>query len=247
MYAENLRSRWNVLCSHSFIYCKQLRNAQFRMHGCKKVMNWRCDEMWHVNTTNSQHLPATNHFTVTPLSTKSTWIEGKEALLTHWGRDKMAAISQMTFSNAFSWMKKYQFRLRFHRSLFLWFEISNIPVLVQIMARRRSGDEPLSEPMMVSLLTHICITRPQWVKAGRGSELFTFWTQTIFPELGIVVFQTMKIIIECCDIVNTLKPRQYDCQFTDNHFKCISWNENVRIQLKFHWSLLLRGRLIIFQ
>ena len=28
-------------------------------------------------------------------------------LLTHWGRDKMAAIFQMTFSNAFSWMKMY--------------------------------------------------------------------------------------------------------------------------------------------
>ena len=32
------------------------------------------------------------------------------------------------------------------------------------MAWRRPGDKPLSEPMMVSLLTHICVTRPQWVK-----------------------------------------------------------------------------------
>ena len=31
------------------------------------------------------------------------------------------------------------------------------------MAWRRSGDKPLSETMMVSLLTHICVTRPQWV------------------------------------------------------------------------------------
>ena len=41
--------------------------------------------------------------------------------------------------------------------------INNIPALVQIMAWRRPGDKPLSEPMMVSLLTHICVTRPQWV------------------------------------------------------------------------------------
>ena len=41
--------------------------------------------------------------------------------------------------------------------------INNIPALVQIMARRRPGDKPLSEPMMVCLLTHICVTRPQWV------------------------------------------------------------------------------------
>ena len=42
--------------------------------------------------------------------------------------------------------------------------INNIPALVQIMAWRRPGDKPLSEPMVGSLLTHICVTRPQWVK-----------------------------------------------------------------------------------
>ena len=41
--------------------------------------------------------------------------------------------------------------------------INNIPALVQIMAWRRPGDKPLSEPMMVSLLTHMCVTRSQWV------------------------------------------------------------------------------------
>ena len=35
------------------------------------------------------------------------------------------------------------------------------------MAWRRPGDKPLSEPMLVSWLTHICVTRPQWVKAYR--------------------------------------------------------------------------------
>ena len=42
--------------------------------------------------------------------------------------------------------------------------INNIPTLVQVMAWRRQGDKPLSEPMMVRLPTHICVTRPQWVK-----------------------------------------------------------------------------------
>ena len=42
--------------------------------------------------------------------------------------------------------------------------INNIPALVQIMAWRRPGDKPLSEPRMVSLPTYICVTRPQWVK-----------------------------------------------------------------------------------
>ena len=41
--------------------------------------------------------------------------------------------------------------------------INNIPTLVRVMAWRRPGDKPLSEPTMVRLPTHICVTRPQWV------------------------------------------------------------------------------------
>ena len=51
--------------------------------------------------------------------------------LAHWGRDKMATISiknsPKSISNG---------------------PINNIPALVQIMAWRRLGDKPLSEPMM---------------------------------------------------------------------------------------------------
>ena len=42
--------------------------------------------------------------------------------------------------------------------------INNIPALVLIMAWRRPGDKPLSESMLVRSLTHICLTRHQWVK-----------------------------------------------------------------------------------
>ena len=52
--------------------------------------------------------------------------------------------------------------------------INNIPTLVQVMAWHRPGDKPLSEPMMVRLPMHICVTRPQWVKEvvsdNRNSE-----------------------------------------------------------------------------
>ena len=50
--------------------------------------------------------------------------------------------------------------------------ISNIPALIQIMAWCRPGDKPLSGPMMVSLLTHVCVTRPQWVQTGLTSSHF---------------------------------------------------------------------------
>ena len=50
--------------------------------------------------------------------------------------------------------------------------INNIPALVQIMAWHRPGDKPLSEPMMVNLLTHIYVIRPQWVQMGYGRMFF---------------------------------------------------------------------------
>ena len=39
--------------------------------------------------------------------------------LTHWSWDNMAAILQTKFLNALSWMKLYEFRIRFHWSVFL--------------------------------------------------------------------------------------------------------------------------------
>ena len=50
--------------------------------------------------------------------------------------------------------------------------ITNIPALVQIMAWRRPGDKPLYEPMMVSLLTHICVTRPHWINSWRPCDAY---------------------------------------------------------------------------
>ena len=41
--------------------------------------------------------------------------------------------------------------------------INNIPPLVQIMAWHQPGAKTLAEPMMVTLLMHICITLPQCV------------------------------------------------------------------------------------
>ena len=52
--------------------------------------------------------------------------------------------------------------------------INNIPSLVQVMPRRRPGDKPLSEPMMVILLTHIRVARPQWVNRPIESSVQKF-------------------------------------------------------------------------
>ena len=49
--------------------------------------------------------------------------------------------------------------------------INDISALVQIMARRRPGGKALSEPVMVSLLTHTSVTRPQWVDFGYKARI----------------------------------------------------------------------------
>ena len=50
--------------------------------------------------------------------------------------------------------------------------INNISALVHIMAWRRPGDKPLSEPVVVNLLMHICVTQPQWVNIGGYCFIF---------------------------------------------------------------------------
>ena len=58
--------------------------------------------------------------------------------------------------------------------------INNISAMVQMMAWRLPGDKPLTEPMMVNLLTQICVTRPQWVSLTPTKSLHT--EDTFFPK-----------------------------------------------------------------
>ena len=80
----------------------------------------------------------------------------------HNGRHFADDIFKCFFLNENVWIP-IKFSLKFVPKV----PINIIPALVRIMAWRRPGDKPLSEPMMVCLLTHICVTRPQWVKLGQ--------------------------------------------------------------------------------
>ena len=64
--------------------------------------------------------------------------------------------------------------------------INIIAALVQIMAWRRSGDKPLSGTMMVSLLTHISVTRPQLLCRHMASldDVLRFWRLVGEANLG---------------------------------------------------------------
>ena len=90
-------------------------------------------------------------------------------------------------------------------------QIKNIQALVQTMTWRRPGDKPLSEPMMTSLSTHICVIRPQWIKTI--CVLFVSWKILIFPDVKKVIYsQTIGGMLfalfsgQCMTIVLTTAP-----------------------------------------
>ena len=114
-------------------------------------------------------------------------------MLTHWGRGKMAAAD--TFKHIFL-NENVRISIKISLKFVPKGPINNNPALVQIMAWRRSGDKPLSEPMIVSLLTHICVTRPQWVNKSQillgtqdklmnptASSYVRVWLQLIFTYI----------------------------------------------------------------
>ena len=48
------------------------------------------------------------------------------------------------------------------------------------------GDKPLSEPIVIRLSTHICVTRPQWVKYADPEQLLIFaFSSFLWPSLDI--------------------------------------------------------------
>ena len=99
--------------------------------------------------------------------------------------------------------------------------IYNIAAFVQIMAWRWPGDKPLSEPMMVSLLTHICITWPQWVNLP--------W----LPILSIhIAHQISFMLCENCvvqgynyEALNLTKPGTYVKTYS-NYYICIKFESS---------------------
>ena len=65
------------------------------------------------------------------------------------------------------------------------------------MAWRRPGDKPLSEPMMVSLLMHICVTRPQWVNKSDPScnWYMELWARVL--HWSVCVYSSLVSWISC--------------------------------------------------
>ena len=95
--------------------------------------------------------------------------------------------------------------------------INNNPALVQIMAWRRSGDKPLCEPMMASLLTHICVTRPQWVNSRLLKQ-----SRAGLVTISLCKFSRTGLISEkwkphSCFLVATMPGKVRDVHFIHNN------------------------------
>ena len=105
---------------------------------------------------------------------------------------------------------------------YLWISIfpegpvNNIQALVQIMARSRSGDKPLSEPMMFSLLTHICVTRPQWVMSMVHLFYSYMWCWVLYT-FSILSHRTVKYH-NCWILSHQLR---YRTHWNDTHWNLI--------------------------
>ena len=105
----------------------------------------------------------------------------------------MAAISQPTFSNAFSSMKMLKNVFKFHLDLFLGvlFTISH-----HWFRKWLGADYATSHyrnQWWLSSLTHICVTRPQWV-----NNYFADWRSFIYVVGWII---SVKCVILLCFVL----------------------------------------------
>ena len=86
------------------------------------------------------------------------------AKLTHLNLDKMAAISQTIFSDAFSLMKSSSLWFKFHETLFLVVQLT----ITQHWFKYWLGDEQAASHYLNQCwsysLPHICVTRGRWLK-----------------------------------------------------------------------------------
>ena len=104
--------------------------------------------------------------------------------------------------------------------------INNIPALVLIMAWRRPGDKPLSEPMLVSSLTHICVTRPQWVNPY---EVIVFVNP--LPQHLLFSYQS-PFVLRIIDYVIPIVPRT---------------KEKIKIGSIANWALAILVMLLLYE
>ena len=114
--------------------------------------------------------------------------------------------------------------------------INNSATLVQMMAWRRSGDKPLSDPMMVKLSTHIYVTRPQIINVSKGSYEEPFQKHS-YKTLTLKCRHADQNFVTCCTKM---------CHF--DNFCCNQWRtfrqHDIRCNAKFDLTLNMKKMVI---
>ena len=125
----------------------------------------------------------------------------------------------------------------------------NISTLVQIMAWRRPGDKPLSEPMLVSLLTHLCITRPQYV-IKKDTDSFMRISNMSSPPRGLA----WRLHVSVCVPTNTelnenSRRTRYGSQFPAQFVCCgaCEWMSDLDQNPRKHVSMMTSSNGNIFR
>ena len=125
-----------------------------------------------------------------------------DTVLTHWGLDKMVAISQTVFSHAFSWMKTFECQAMLYQMCSLG---SNWRYVIigpdnGLAPNRRQAIIWTNDGLFHWCITHICVTRPRRVNVFEpGDGLLTSIKNQVLAghqvHIGLHTFQhgRMKI------------------------------------------------------
>ena len=165
-------------------------------------------------------------------------------LLKHWGRGKITTICYTRCTNAFSW--NVWIAIKISLQLVPKGPINNIFALVQIMSWRWPGDKPLFETTTVSLFTHKCITRLQWLNTQikfptlHGSQSWMFLysctvqisqstlhpneakshqcSSTIIQEMICCRMEQINHLSRCATLINKYQKDSTQCSCHTNDF-----------------------------
>ena len=82
---------------------------------------------------------------------------------------------------------------------------------------------PLSEPMLVSLLTHICVTRPQWVNGRANIEFWSSRKMKWRSEYSGTVFwcSIFTPFARKLKLVTYIFYSTHSCIFTEHEWICL--------------------------
>ena len=150
-----------------------------------------------------------------------------------------------------------------------WSPIDNMSAWVQIMAWRRPGDKPLSEPMLTQLTDAYMGTRGRWVKllacvhpafvnltlarlqdahlllvGSRGTNFNQLLIKML--KFSLNKMHSRMLSVKCLpfcvnlNVFNTLRPRQNGRHSQTTFSSAFSWMKIFEFRLKFNWNLFLR-------